>query len=794
MALNAAPLGSPAFYTSIYFNQKNAVNDLSDSVARLSSGNRLVNIADDVASFSLASRLQSQVANLKQLQQNISQGISLVQVASGGLQQIRSTLQSLESVAIQANSAALSNTDRSFLQQRFTSLLDSIDDVVDVTSFNRLRLLDGALAGGSTLKTDTTSATRATGTITFNGATSNGELVSVNNVLFEVGQSYEGVTFTAGTASQSATNLAAVLSASNNAAVSGYSYSADNGVLTITARSGGTLGNQFILSDGQSTANVTASGVSGYVGGATPPRVISGGADDGLSIGAVRVSGSIGNNVATDQNQTPASRLLTINGTVLNTDTITFSGANSSTVFSFTDGTPADQFDIKIGATREETLQNIVSTLQQFVSGDSSTGADANDTRYDLAQLRFEINGDSLVISSRLSGNPEALQINGGAATLSVASTGNIAASGAAFNNGVNTGVNASNVSNSAFVGRIQGFSATYVGADSLTASVSVGGVAYTASIADTTPAGDTNVTFKSSSGGSFNVLLKGGSGSAVGNQSDANAYATRLNEAFSTLTFTQERSLTNFVGTGLLSGGKASLQTDSASAPKVLNSVTVTPPASGPYATINLNVDGVDFRSGFGVGGSIGAFETITLTNVNNPNQSLRITNGGTARDFSTAEGAAAFQQAIEDSFSLSAPGGGVNFQIGELTTDVINVNIPASNSAALFNDSLPSVATQDDAAAAQTAIQSAQDSIDSLISYAGGKLSAFETAAASTQQVLTGVQAANSALADTDIIEESSNFAQKMLQVNASIAVIAQVLRLPNSLVSTLSTLGNR
>ncbi|NBO19175.1 MAG: hypothetical protein EBV03_08135, partial [Proteobacteria bacterium] len=526
MAISAAPLGSPAFYQSIYFNQKNAVSDLSDSVARLSSGNRLVNIADDVASFSIASRLQSQVAGLKQAAQNISQGLSLVQVATGGLTQIRDTLMELESVAVQAGSGALNNNDRSFLQQRFTSLLDSIDSVVDVTTFNSITLLSGVLAGGAALNTKTTAATKATGTITFNGATNNTEIVSVNNVQFEVGQTYEGVTFTAGTASQSATNLAAVLNASNNTAISGYSYSANNNVLTITARSGGKLGNQFIISDGQSTANVTASGVSGFVTGGVPPRTLSGGADDGLGIGSTKATGTIGNNVITDQNQTPASRLLTINGTVLNTDTITFSGANSSTVFSFTDSTPANQFQIKIGGTREETLQNIVSTFEQFISGSSTTGADANDTRYDLAQLRFEINGDSLVISNKLAGNPEALQINGGSATLSVASTGNIAASGAAFNNGVKTGVDASNVSNAAFVGTISGFTATYVAADKLTASVTVGGVAYSATIADTTPGADTNVTFKSSSGGSFDVLLKGGNGSTVANQNDANDYA----------------------------------------------------------------------------------------------------------------------------------------------------------------------------------------------------------------------------------------------------------------------------
>lgn len=792
MSLGTAPLGSPAFFLPFTAAQKNAVDDLVSSAAKLASGNRILNISEDVASFSLATRLQSQITGLRQSAQNISQGVSLLQVASGGLQQIKNNLLELKTVAIQADSGALTSIDRGYLQQRFTSLLDSIDNVASITRFGSLGLLDGTLAGGKELTTLTTGSAKANGTLTFNASTTNGQFISINNVVFEVGQTYNGVTLTAGTASVSATNLAAVLNASTDPAITQASYSANGAVLTITSRAGGRLGNSFIISDGQSTANVTASGAVGFVTGGSPPVTLTGGSDSGLGIGNTGVSGDIGENVITAQSQTAANRTLTITGTINPGDTITFSGANSSTVFTFA-ASPANQFQIAVGATREETLQNIVKTFETFKTSTSTTGADGNDTRYDISQLDFSISGDVLTVSNARSGNPEALQINGGSATLSVAATGNISVSGAALNNGTRTGVDVSNVVNGSFVGTVSGFSAVYNSADNVTASITVGNITYSATISDTTPGSDTSVTFKSTEGGSFDVLLRGGSGSAVGAQPAADDYAQRLDDAFSTLTFTQARKVSTFVPTGNLVGSSVRAQVTSPATLR-LDDISVTAPGSGADATVNITINGASYRSSAGIGKSIGAYETVKFTNVNDSKQFISFTNGAVVQDLSTTDSAESFEQALISSFSLNTPARGTDFRIGNEATDVINVSIPNSNSTALFGGVSYNVLTQDAADEAQTAITAAENTIQTLISYTGGKISAFETAGRNVQQALTGIQAANAALADTDIIEESTKFATAQVRVNASTAVIAQVLSLPQGLINNLSALGNR
>lgn len=791
MASISAPLGSPAYSQSLYFSQRNAIESLGQSVQRLASGNRVLSIADDVAAVSLSSRLQAQISGLRQASQNIAQGLSLVQVASSGLRQIGDALIELESVASRANNSALSENDRAFLQQRFTTLIDSIDSVVGLTQFNSVTLLDGTLAGGTELSQQTQAASRAVGTLTFNASTSDGQTVSINNTLFEFGQTYNGVTLTSGTASASATSLAAVLNASNIEAVAQASYLAVGTDVEITSRAGGILSRQFIIDDGQGTADVSADGASGFVQGAIPPVTLIGGADNGVGIGNTKVTGTIGDLVINVQNQTPASRTLTITGAVVGTDTITFSGADSSTVFSFTN-TPADQFDIKIGSTTEETLQNIVSTFSRFIGSLETAGADANDSRLELSQFKFEINGDTLIITNRQAGNAEAISINGGSETLSITSTGNVVASGANFNNGTTTGVNVNNVANPAFVGKISGFGATFVGADSVTASITVGNSVYSANITNTDPVGNTDIVFKSTAGGAFSVQLRGGEGSTVANQDDADDFAERLDDAFSTLTFYQERNVTNLKPEDTFAGSSARIQVKSTDTFTVSDAQVV---ASGANlnAIVRLSVNGGLFVSSSGLRDSIGAFESFVLRDTNDANQFITITNGANAFDLSDDAGAAAFETALKTAFQLEQDNLGTNFVVGVNASDVINVNLPSSNSTALFGGVTYDVTSQPNAAEAVTAVQAAQDTIQLLISYTSGKANAFNSAAVSVDAALTGVQAANSALADTDIIEESTSFAQKQLQVNASLAVIAQVLSLPRGLIGSLGSIGN-
>ena len=92
-----------------YYAQANitsANNAATSSVARLSSGNAIVQASDNVAALAIGNSLNSQVAQLTTAQTNASQGSSLLQVADGSLAQIGSILNQQNSIALQAASGS----------------------------------------------------------------------------------------------------------------------------------------------------------------------------------------------------------------------------------------------------------------------------------------------------------------------------------------------------------------------------------------------------------------------------------------------------------------------------------------------------------------------------------------------------------------------------------------------------------------------------------------------------------------------------------------------------------------
>lgn len=131
-----------------------AVNRLSDSgdtaasaIAKLSSGNRIVQAADDVAGLAVGTGLQTNVATLRAALTNVSQGSSLLQVADGALGEITDILQRQKALAVQASSGALTNIERGFLDQEFQALTAEIDRLAGTTSFNGVQILsEGGLS------------------------------------------------------------------------------------------------------------------------------------------------------------------------------------------------------------------------------------------------------------------------------------------------------------------------------------------------------------------------------------------------------------------------------------------------------------------------------------------------------------------------------------------------------------------------------------------------------------------------------------------------------------------------
>jgi len=143
----------------------------SSSVARLSSGNRIVQASDDVSALATGTSLLTTVSALKAAQTNAAQGTSLLQVADGALAQIQTILQQQKSIALQAGSGSLTDTDRGFLNQQFQALASQIDSLTSSTTFNGVKLINGQLSQTVNVNSNTTNATKSSMSVNFDPAT-----------------------------------------------------------------------------------------------------------------------------------------------------------------------------------------------------------------------------------------------------------------------------------------------------------------------------------------------------------------------------------------------------------------------------------------------------------------------------------------------------------------------------------------------------------------------------------------------------------------------------------------------
>ena len=115
----------------------------SRSLARLSSGFRINQASDDAAGLAISENLRAQIRGLRQAQRNANDGISLVQVAEGGLNEVSNMVIRLRELAVQAASDTIGQTERGFLDVEYQQLKSEIQRVSEVTTFNGRDLLNG---------------------------------------------------------------------------------------------------------------------------------------------------------------------------------------------------------------------------------------------------------------------------------------------------------------------------------------------------------------------------------------------------------------------------------------------------------------------------------------------------------------------------------------------------------------------------------------------------------------------------------------------------------------------------
>lgn len=122
-------------------------NKLTGSLAKISSGLRVNKAADDSAGMSVATRQQSDNTSLKQAMRNANDGISLIQTAEGGLNEVYNILVRMRELAVQGSNQTYNSGDRAEISKEFTTLANEIKRIASVANFNRTKVLNSATTG-----------------------------------------------------------------------------------------------------------------------------------------------------------------------------------------------------------------------------------------------------------------------------------------------------------------------------------------------------------------------------------------------------------------------------------------------------------------------------------------------------------------------------------------------------------------------------------------------------------------------------------------------------------------------
>ena len=121
-------------------------NRLALSVERISSGIRINRAADDAAGLAISEGLRSDIRALRQAVRNASDGISLMNVTEGALNEQSGILIRLRELASQAATGTVGSTERATIQLEFTALRSELDRITATTEFNGTTLIDGTLS------------------------------------------------------------------------------------------------------------------------------------------------------------------------------------------------------------------------------------------------------------------------------------------------------------------------------------------------------------------------------------------------------------------------------------------------------------------------------------------------------------------------------------------------------------------------------------------------------------------------------------------------------------------------
>ncbi|WP_368487907.1 flagellin [Clostridium sp. BJN0013] len=120
--------------------QRQALNRQSGNLLRISSGYKVITAKDNPGALVKSENIRMQIGGLQSATRNVQDGVSMLQSAEGGLQEITNMIQRVRQLTVQAGGVVDEN-DRKIIQNEIDETLDGINSMANSIEFNGLKLL-----------------------------------------------------------------------------------------------------------------------------------------------------------------------------------------------------------------------------------------------------------------------------------------------------------------------------------------------------------------------------------------------------------------------------------------------------------------------------------------------------------------------------------------------------------------------------------------------------------------------------------------------------------------------------
>ena len=117
---------------------------LQSSIERMTSGYKVNHAKDNAAGYSIITDLNTQISSMLQVQQNTEDGISMLQIAGGGLEEIQSLLERLRSLATQASNGNYGSDERASMQAEADAIIEEIERLRNSIEYNGMNVYESS--------------------------------------------------------------------------------------------------------------------------------------------------------------------------------------------------------------------------------------------------------------------------------------------------------------------------------------------------------------------------------------------------------------------------------------------------------------------------------------------------------------------------------------------------------------------------------------------------------------------------------------------------------------------------